>query len=383
MEHALLKQVGPERMKFVRGVTAMAITGNGDLLIGAGDGTVAHMKPNTWKIAKKITLQGTITSISPRGEGHEFFVGTSQSNMYRVSLADFDYEHILGCHPAAINDVQFSRESSELYGTCAGSEIRIWHTYTNRELLRIDVPNKVCNAFLILPSGHAIVSGWDDGALRGFLPESGRLAFEVPNANSKGVTAIATTQDCSRLVTGGGDGQVRVWKVGSTVKLHATLKEHKGRITSIMINSTDQEAISSSVDGSCIVWDLQKLVRSQIIMANTLFTQVSYRPDEAQVLTVGTDRKVGYWEMFNGALIRDLEVSETQVNTIAIAQDGNRFVVGGNDKVVKVFSYKEGNKLFSGNGHSASITRVAIDPAQELIVSVSVDGGILLWEYPN
>ena len=69
--------------------------------------------------------------------------------------------------------------------------------------------------------------------------------------------------------------------------------------------------VSSSVDGTCIVWDLTKFVRNQIIFANTLFKQVRYRPDEAQVLTVGTDRKVGYWEVFDGSLIREMEINPT------------------------------------------------------------------------
>jgi hypothetical protein len=39
-----------------------------------------------------------------------------------------------------------------------------------------------------------------------------------------------------------------------------------------------------------------QFTRKQIIMANSMFLGVQYRPDEAQVLTVGSDRKVGYWE---------------------------------------------------------------------------------------
>lgn len=34
-------------------------------------------------------------------------------------------------------------------------------------------------------------------------------------------------------------------------------------------------------------------MRSQVIFANTMFRAVCYRPDECQIITGGTDRKVG------------------------------------------------------------------------------------------
>lgn len=44
--------------------------------------------------------------------------------------------------------------------------------------------------------------------IRLFTPESGRLMMMIPNAHSMGVTAIKSTSDCTRLVSGGGEGQV-------------------------------------------------------------------------------------------------------------------------------------------------------------------------------
>lgn len=36
---------------------------------------------------RKIQLQGGITSITLRGEGHQFFVGTEESHIYRVNIS--------------------------------------------------------------------------------------------------------------------------------------------------------------------------------------------------------------------------------------------------------------------------------------------------------
>lgn len=53
-----------------------------------------------------------------------------------------------------------------------------------------------------------IASAWNDGKIRAFTPETGRLMYVIDNAHSLGVTAIAATSDCKRIISGGGEGQV-------------------------------------------------------------------------------------------------------------------------------------------------------------------------------
>ena len=50
--------------------------------------------------------------------------------------------------------------------------------------------------------------------------------------------------------------------------------------------------VTASDDGACIVWDLTRYVRSNILYAQTYFKSVAYFPDESQILTTGSDRKV-------------------------------------------------------------------------------------------
>ena len=55
---------------------------------------------------------------------------------------------------------------------------------------------------------------------------------------------------------------------------------------------------------------------------------------------------------------------------------------GGNDHLVKVWDYNEGEVTHVGVGHSGNITRIRISPGNQYIVSVSADGAILRWKYP-
>lgn len=115
------------------------------------------------------------------------------------------------------------------------------------------------------------------------------------------------------------------------------MKEHKGPVNSLELRANDAECVSASSDGSCIVWDLNRFTRANSLFASTFFKAVLYHPDESQLVTTGTDRKITYWDAFDGQAIRIVDGSDSaEINSIDISADGAAIVSGGADKDVKV-----------------------------------------------
>ncbi|XP_045055232.2 cilia- and flagella-associated protein 52 isoform X3 [Desmodus rotundus] len=323
----LLADAGPVKDKFSLGVSAIKCLKMGGLLVGSGAGLLVFCKSPSYK-----PINGT----------------------------------------------------DELFATCAKKDIRVWHTLSNRELLRITIPNMTCHSIDFMRDGKSIISAWDDGKIRAFAPETGRLMYVINNAHRIGVTAIATTSDCKRVISGGGEGEVRVWQIGCQIqKLEEALKEHQSSVSCIRVKKNNEECVTASTDGTCIIWDLVHLRRNQMILANTLFQCVCYHPEEFQIITSGTDRKIAYWEVFDGSVIRELEGSLSgSINGMDITLEGVHFVTGGHDHMVKVWDYNEGEVTHVGVGHSGNIKRIRISPGNRYIISVSADGAILRWKYP-
>ena len=69
---------------------------------------------------------------------------------------------------------------------------------------------------------------------------------------------------------------------------------------------------------------------------------------------------------------------EGEVNALAITREGEHFVSGGEDKMVKIWSYDEGLCYYVGAGHSGTITKITISPDQKTIVSVGAEGNRLI-----
>jgi len=383
LDRALFKRLAPRKC-FSLGITCSAQLPDGDMLVGTGDGTVARIQAGSLKVKLTCAVLGGVTSIALTRDGSHFFCGTTHSNIYWVDVDTLTAELRNTCHHERINQVAFPSGYSEVFATCSVTDIRVWNASTRQELLRIQVPNMECYCLEFMRDGRSIVSGWSDGKVRSFLPQSGKLLYVINDAHKNGVTAMAVSSDCGRIVTGGMEGEVRVWRIGrQTQTMDASLKEHRGRVWCIRIRQDDSQAVSASSDGSCIIWDLQTKTRSLCLFESTMFKSIVYHPDESQLLTTGSDRKVGYWDTFDGQAIRVLEASEEgELTTLSISKSGSHYVSGGEERLLKLWEYDEGVCKYIGVGHSSSISSCAIAPDQSFVVSVGSEGAIFIWTMP-
>jgi len=384
---ALFKQLTPKggaKTAFCMGVTCSAMLPDGDILLGTGDGTVARISKDRLLVVAQCKVLGGVTSIALTSDGTHFFCGTTLSNIYWVDVDSLTAELRNTCHHERINQVAFPAGYSEVFATCSVTDIRVWNAATRQELLRIQVPNMTCYCLAFMRDGKTIVSGWSDGKVRAFLPQSGKLLYAINDAHKNGVTALGLSSDCGRIVTGGMEGEVRVWNIGTqTQTMDASLKEHRQRVYSIKMTADDKQAVSASADGSCIIWDLATKTRKLCLFESTMFKDIVYHPDESQLLTTGSDRKVAYWDTFDGQAIRVLEASEEgELTTLSISQSGSHYVSGGEERLLKLWDYDRGVAEYIGVGHSGTITSCAIAPDQSFVVSTGAEGAILIWSMP-
>jgi len=90
--------------------------------------------------------------------------------------------------------------------------------------------------------GKSLITGWTDGKIRAFLPQSGKLFWVLNDAHKSGgkeyggVTCLTLTSDCEYVLSGGADCEVRLWQIGKQLKkLQSAQKVHKAEITCVKI----------------------------------------------------------------------------------------------------------------------------------------------------
>jgi WD40 repeat protein len=107
---------------------------------------------------------------------------------------------------------------------------------------------------------EVILSGWSDGKIRAFRVDNNSQLWMIDNAHKNGVTAIALSHNNKFIVSGGNEGEIRVWEIKSR-ELIAHLKEHTSKVTKVEIFPDDLLLLSCSRDKSILCWDLKSQKR--------------------------------------------------------------------------------------------------------------------------
>ncbi len=125
-----------------------------------------------------------------------------------------------------------------------------------------------------LSFSDVLLSGWTDGRIIAHSPETGESLWFVDNAHTGGVSALALSHNRRFLLTGGEQGEVRLWEL-RTRELISHLKEHVQRVTTLALFDDDTVVVSGSRDRCLLRWDLRSEVRT-CEFSVSLFVKIIY-----------------------------------------------------------------------------------------------------------
>jgi cilia- and flagella-associated protein 52 len=115
---------------FSQGINCVNLLSNGDLLVGAGDGSVAKIGFKDMLVKSEAKVMGSVTSISLTADSTHFFAGTSKATIYWCDTDKINPELRNTCHYERINAIAFPYEYSELFATSSLNDIRVWNMKT-------------------------------------------------------------------------------------------------------------------------------------------------------------------------------------------------------------------------------------------------------------
>ncbi|KAG5310590.1 CFA52 protein, partial [Acromyrmex insinuator] len=380
----------PRKMKmgegdlYAGGVRSLLLLKDGKLVVGTGDGTIELIQiismkesqmrkqpskfPNTPQILthQKENVCSAITSMVLYL--NEFvLIGTSWCEIYQIKLSNFaDMRLLVTCHTSCIYSIAFPRNHSEVFATGSKNDVRLWVLEKQKERVRVTVANFICSSLLFARDDQMLLSAWNDGIIRAFSSHNGDLFFSIHNAHTKAISTIAITNDDTTLISGGCDGQVRIWDINTDVqRLINILKEHRGPITSLHVSSNNEDLISSSTDGTCVVWDI---VGVRVSFNGFFHNRHCTRKHDT----------------LDGSLVREIEGSSAgTMNCVDISSDGQCFVTGSNDCTIKIWEYNSADLTYIGTSHAAIITACKFSTDGKYIVTTSADGTIIIWKRPS
>jgi len=364
------------------GVRSLCCLPNGAVVAGGGDGSITLFsgKGDALVDDRRVYVAGAVNSISCSADGGELLAGTSEGYTYRVPMADFQAHLHSENHSQRVNGVAFPIGVSDRFATCsADGTIRVWdlndYSVPMRALVR-DGGEPSCLAYAI----ECIISGWLDGILRCHDCETGELLWEIQDAHAGGVASVTVAHNQRFFVSGGEDGEVRVWDIKSR-ELVCNLKEHKQRVTQVECFADDSLALSCSRDKSIMCWDLRNECRvTGLVQKMGGLNCLALCPDQNTFLTAGQEKRITYWDVREPDPIQVIDPAhDGEATSICLSSSGVYFCTGGTDQQVKLWTVEGGKLVADGVGHSAQIKSIKMSPDDRQIISVGEDGNIFVW----
>ena len=360
----------------------------GELFVGGGDGMVRKVtgSDTRWSVQQEVKVRGCVVSLSISPDGQELLAGTQDGKIYRVRCDDMGVSEYCSSHVAPVAATAFGSRSDIFATTGADGRVCVWDLSDFSLVSQGNVQGAqgLAVAFDNMEESTSVVTGWSDGHVRWHDIATGRQLAEIANAHPGAVTAIASSSSC--VISGGGDGTVRVWRAGSREFL-CTWSEHKpgNAVTQLLIDCESPWLVHScGADRAIFTYNLKTERRDVIHQVRdgsfTGMTQLTMGDHE--LITVGTDGRVMFWDCDVREAIDALwDPNRDRLNAVQLSPSGRFLAYCGDDCAVKLFDLSEGRLVAVGVSHSGPVNCLRWSPDERQLISVGQECCICVWNF--
>ncbi|GAB4239837.1 MAG: hypothetical protein Kow00121_66420 [Elainellaceae cyanobacterium] len=235
----------------------------------------------------------------------------------------------LVCSSQGVAGVWVSESS---YATEGGKsdQIEVWDVATKKRL-------RGCGTF-VSPTGKVALSHDEDFTFSAFSKVirvyDRRCQERLLEGHQDNVTSLTPCSDQQMLVSGGKDGEIRLWSYQTSDRIRK-LSEHQVAVRSLLVTANQQHLISADEDGFIYIWSLQsgKMMRS-LPGHTTGVHSLSFARDEQILMSSSTDGTIIVWDWQNALSLHTFSSEGKPCYASTISPDGQFIIQGLKDELL-------------------------------------------------
>jgi WD40 repeat protein len=239
----------------------------------------------------------------------------------------------------------------------------------------------------IIVSGHGDI-GYKDNNLKVWRTDGGELLRDLAG-HSNWIQALVLTEDGLRAYSSGLDKQILAWNLATGEKLPFQINAENA-VTSLLLAKQEQHLIAGTSDGQIKIWDsrsgdfLTSWFAHEGGVHSLAATDSSAGTGGGRLLaSAGEDGIARLWDGLNGSGIRQFVGHGGRVTRVAIDPTGEKVVTAGIDRTVRIWEAATGNLLHTLVGHERAVNCMILTPDGRSIITGSDDKTIKIWQLQN
>jgi WD40 repeat protein len=267
--------------------------------------------------------------------------GTHIRTLLDPNLTTPDKKKVEAAHISLVESLAYSPDGKFL---ASGSfqEVKIWDAQTG--LLRQTITGFADRVVAIAFSkdGKYFATGGgaatEDGELKVFETDGGKLAIDIKNSHSDTVFGVAFSPDGTKLASCGADKFVKVFELPAG-KLLKSFEGHTHHVMDVGWKNDGKLLASCGADNAIKVWDYEKGEQKQTIAnaGTKQLTRLQFVGTGSEFVTCGGDAQVRFWNVDNGGNTRNLAGATDYIYAVGVSPDGQIVAAGGEEGVVRLY----------------------------------------------
>ncbi|MEP2671266.1 MAG: caspase family protein [Cyclobacteriaceae bacterium] len=201
----------------------------------------------------------------------------------------------------------------------------------------------------------------------------------VYNVKIKPGNAIKTLPDNKHTAITSGKDILLV--DNSTGQVIVSFEGHSGNVTDLDTNEDGSLLVSSSMDNTLIVWDVNARTKLVTLIGHEKSVTHGKFISSSKIASASNDNSMKVWDVETGKIINSYVDHSKKLKSLAVSTTS--IATGGSDNKITIRNVEDGEVRNQFVAADAAISALAFDGKGEKLIAGSDDGTVKVWEIAN